>query len=167
MQLLQLDQQPYRLGRSVKHWIIGLVWLVGACTQTGPSDSATAAYLQELSKSTTAHYERLIRAYPTGACRYSAEESRSFWAKVDGDLRVIGARIAVLEPGLGDAFNPLRAAYDNAEAFHQTSEQEPERLPGGGSSPCMDPVTAMYQSASLTQAVDLVAQAANPAAEQQ
>lgn len=139
---------------------IGLM-LSGCATEA--TDPETARYLTQLSERTTTYYNSLIRTNGTADCRYSAPPNQRFWRETDGDLRVIGARVHVIDntPGVVAAFNGLNDAYRGAQDMLRM--QEEDAVAGGkageGKSPCLGDQAAMEQAHMLTLTATRVSQA--------
>lgn len=138
--------------------ILCIALFLSACSPP-KGDNLTAEIVGDLNTSTSKYFRSNIASYGSNACRYSASANQKFWSSTKGELRVIETRLNVIEANRESlaGFNSLKAAMESAEELAKTTDSNPDRLPGGQLSYCVDPVAATQQWVQISNALELLA----------
>ena len=109
------------------------------------ADQRSAELLSELGKSTTQHFEFLMKAHGTPSCDYKSVESEKWRKEIDGQMRVISARVSVLEPDAKASVNRLWTSYEEFDRTLRLLDENP--VSPSWEDKCMDAESIMkYQA---------------------
>lgn len=139
-----------------------ILTILGACASE-PIDPKTSSIIADMSKRTDVYYQNQIKNFGTPDCRYSAADNRKFWASIDGDFKVLNARMAAL-PQLQEIAEPMIDLQQSLEAAQELAaeiDRNPDNLPNGERSFCLDPESAAQQWIAITDAMTLLSATAN------
>lgn len=132
--------------------------VLGGCGPRNNNDIIVSKFLDDISASTTNYYTALIQTYGSDECRYSANLSKKFWKRLQGDMRVVETRVIAIDSNshLRDKVIPLRERYELAEQEIKLAEVEPSTAPDGTVTYCMQPIAAAQVSELLLRELQSV-----------
>lgn len=119
---------------------VAFILFLASCTPK-PIDPTTSTILSDMAKRTDKYFQALIKDYGTEKCRYSSKDGQMYWKAINGDLRVIDARMANI-PKLREIepeYEALKKGFTAVEDELEFLDLNPAKLANGAPSYCLPP----------------------------